>query len=53
MRRCGGATQGRIEWVNPAYVKAVEVASAAEVGGRQWQAAHPQAVAPFVTDNRR
>ncbi|MDP3086115.1 MAG: nucleotidyltransferase family protein [Rubrivivax sp.] len=25
----------------------------AQVGCRQWQAAHPEAVAPFVTDNRR
>jgi molybdenum cofactor cytidylyltransferase len=29
------------------------LAGAANVGCRQWQAANPQAVAPFVTDNRR
>lgn len=29
------------------------LAGAAQVGCRQWQAAHPDAVAPFVTDNRR
>jgi CTP:molybdopterin cytidylyltransferase MocA len=29
------------------------LAGAANVGCRQWQAAHPEAVAPFVTDNRR
>jgi molybdenum cofactor cytidylyltransferase len=29
------------------------LAGAANVGCRQWQAAHAQAVAPFVTDNRR
>lgn len=29
------------------------LAGAADVGCRQWQAAHADAVAPFVTDNRR
>jgi CTP:molybdopterin cytidylyltransferase MocA len=29
------------------------LAGAAGFGCRQWQAAHPEAVAPFVTDNRR
>ena len=29
------------------------LAGAANVGCRQWQARHPEAVAPFVTDNRR
>jgi molybdenum cofactor cytidylyltransferase len=29
------------------------LAGAANVGCRQWQATNPQAVAPFVTDNRR
>jgi CTP:molybdopterin cytidylyltransferase MocA len=34
-------------------VRAQILAGTAQVGCRQWQAAHPQAVAPFVTDNRR
>jgi molybdenum cofactor cytidylyltransferase len=29
------------------------LAGTAQVGCRQWQAAHPEAVMPFVTDNRR
>ena len=29
------------------------LAGAANVGCRQWQAANAQAVAPFITDNRR
>jgi len=29
------------------------LAGAVNVGCRQWQATHPEAVAPFVTDNRR
>lgn len=29
------------------------LAGAAQVGCRQWRAAHPEAAAPFVTDNRR
>jgi len=29
------------------------LAGEVNVGCRQWQAAHPEAVAPFVTDNRR
>ena len=29
------------------------LAGAANVGCRQWQAAHADAVAPFVTDNHR
>jgi molybdenum cofactor cytidylyltransferase len=34
-------------------VRAQILAGSANVGCRQWQAANPQAVAPFVTDNRR
>jgi CTP:molybdopterin cytidylyltransferase MocA len=36
-----------------AEVREQILAGAAHVGCRQWQAAHPAAVAPFVTDNRR
>jgi CTP:molybdopterin cytidylyltransferase MocA len=36
-----------------AEVREQILAGEAAVGCRQWQAAHPQAVAPFVTDNRR
>jgi CTP:molybdopterin cytidylyltransferase MocA len=36
-----------------AEVMAQILAGAANFGCRQWQAAHAQAVAPFVTDNRR
>lgn len=35
-----------------AAVRAQILAGAADLGCRQWQAAHPDAVAPFVTDNR-
>jgi CTP:molybdopterin cytidylyltransferase MocA len=36
-----------------AEVLAQILAGEADVGCRQWQAAHPEAVAPFDTDNRR
>ncbi|MFN9772256.1 MAG: NTP transferase domain-containing protein [Burkholderiales bacterium] len=36
-----------------ADVREQVLAGTANVGCRQWQAAHPEAVAPFVTDNRR
>jgi CTP:molybdopterin cytidylyltransferase MocA len=36
-----------------AEVREQILAGRANVGCRQWQAAHPEAVAPFVTDNRR
>lgn len=36
-----------------AEVREQVLAGDAQLGCRQWQAAHPQAVAPFVTDNRR
>lgn len=36
-----------------ADVREQVLAGTANVGCRQWQAAHPDAVAPFVTDNRR
>jgi molybdenum cofactor cytidylyltransferase len=36
-----------------ADVREQMLAGAVNVGCRQWQAAHPEAVAPFVTDNRR
>jgi molybdenum cofactor cytidylyltransferase len=36
-----------------ADVREQVLAGAVNVGCRQWQAAHPEAVAPFVTDNRR
>jgi CTP:molybdopterin cytidylyltransferase MocA len=36
-----------------ADVREQVLAGAATIGCRQWQAAHPEAVAPFVTDNRR
>jgi CTP:molybdopterin cytidylyltransferase MocA len=36
-----------------AAVREQVLAEGAGYGGRQWQAAHPQRVAPFVTDNRR
>jgi CTP:molybdopterin cytidylyltransferase MocA len=36
-----------------ADVREQVLAGEANVGCRQWQAAHPEAVAPFVTDNRR
>jgi CTP:molybdopterin cytidylyltransferase MocA len=36
-----------------AEVREQILAGAANVGCRQWQAAHADAVAPFVTDNRR
>jgi molybdenum cofactor cytidylyltransferase len=36
-----------------AEVREQILAGAADVGCRQWQAAHADAVAPFVTDNRR
>jgi CTP:molybdopterin cytidylyltransferase MocA len=36
-----------------AEVQAQILAGEADVGCRQWQAAHPEAVAPFDTDNRR
>jgi molybdenum cofactor cytidylyltransferase len=36
-----------------AEVREQILAGAANVGCRQWQAAHAQAVSPFVTDNRR
>jgi len=36
-----------------AEVMAQILAGAANVGCRQWQAAHPEALAPFDTDNRR
>ena len=36
-----------------AEVREQILASPADVGCRQWQAAHPEAVAPFVTDNPR
>jgi molybdenum cofactor cytidylyltransferase len=36
-----------------ADVREQVLAGEVNVGCRQWQAAHPEAVAPFVTDNRR
>jgi CTP:molybdopterin cytidylyltransferase MocA len=36
-----------------ADVREQVLAGDAKLGCRQWQAAHPEAVAPFVTDNRR
>jgi molybdenum cofactor cytidylyltransferase len=36
-----------------AEVREQILAGAADLGCRQWQAAHPAQVAPFVTDNRR
>ena len=36
-----------------AEVREQMLAGAADVGCRQWQAAHPDEVVPFVTDNRR
>lgn len=36
-----------------AEVREQILAGAADVGCRQWQAAHPDEVVPFVTDNRR
>ena len=36
-----------------AEVREQILAGDAQLGCRQWQAAHPEAVAPFVTDNRR
>ncbi len=36
-----------------AEVREQILAGGADFGGRQWQAVHPAAVAPFVTDNRR
>ena len=36
-----------------AEVREQILAGAADVGCRQWQSAHADAVAPFVTDNRR
>jgi len=36
-----------------AAVRAEILASAADIGCRQWQAAHADRVMPFVTDNRR
>ena len=36
-----------------ADVRAQVLAGEADVGCRQWQRTHPEAVAPFVTDNRR
>lgn len=36
-----------------AEVREQILAGAANIGCRQWQAAHPEAVAPFATDNRR
>ena len=36
-----------------AEVREQILAGAANVGCRQWQAAHAEAVAPFITDNRR
>jgi CTP:molybdopterin cytidylyltransferase MocA len=36
-----------------AEVREQILAAGPDFGGRQWQAEHPDAVAPFVTDNRR
>lgn len=36
-----------------AQVREQILAGEADIGCRQWRAAHPEAVAPFVTDNRR
>ena len=36
-----------------AEVRSQVLAGSADMGCRQWQAAHPERVAPFVTDNRR
>ena len=36
-----------------AAVREQILAGEAQVGCRQWRNAHPEAVAPFITDNRR